>query len=118
MWSDEYSAELGKGQEQLWVFGTPSEKWSPSHVLTYKKGKQIRVMVWVAFWGHAKRTPLYILEHDWETKKHGYFAQSCIKVLEDNLPYHYTDDLIFIQDNAPIHTAHTVRDWLREMVFG
>ena len=114
MWSSECSAERGRGQEQLWVFGTPSDKWNPSHVLTYKKGKQLRVMAWAAFWGHGKRTPLYILERDWEAKNHGYYAQFYNEILEDNLPYHYTDDLIFIQDNAPIHTAHTVRDWLRE----
>lgn len=71
-------------------------------------------MAWAAFWGHGKRTPLYILERDWEAKNHGYYAQFYNEILEDNLPYHYTDDLIFIQDNAPIHTAHTVRDWLRE----
>lgn len=66
-------------------------------------------MVWAAFWGNAERTPLYILERDWESK-HGHSARSHIEVLEDNLPYYYMDDLIFMQDNAPIHTAHKVRD--------
>jgi hypothetical protein len=26
------------------------------------------------------------------------------------------DDLVFIQDNASIHTAHKVKDWFREQV--
>lgn len=114
MWSDVCSAERGKGKEQVWVFGTPSDKWKPSHVTTYKKGKQLRVMVWAAFWGNAQRTPLYILERDWESKKHGYSARSYLEVLEDNLPFHYTDDLVFMQDNAPIHTATKVREWFQE----
>ena len=54
------------------------------------------------------------MERDWEAKKKGYSAKSYLKVLEDNLPYYYVDGLVFMQDNAPIHTAHKVRDWFRE----
>ena len=45
MFSDECSAERGKGQKQEWVWGTPADKWKPEMVQTYKKGKQLRVMV-------------------------------------------------------------------------
>ena len=45
MWSDECSAERGKGVEQEWVWGTPADKWKPQMVTTYKNGKQMRVMV-------------------------------------------------------------------------
>jgi hypothetical protein len=110
IWSDECSAERGKGKKQVWVFGVPSEKWPPQNVETYKKGKQLRVMVWAAFWGHSKRTPLYIMDRDFEAKKQGYSAASYIEVLEENLPFHYQDDLIFMQDNAPIHMAYKVHD--------
>jgi hypothetical protein len=114
IWSDECSAERGKGQKQVWVFGIPSEKWMPKNVSTYKKGKQIRVMVWACFWGNGERTPLYIMDRDFESKKQGYSASSYIAVLEDNLPFHYQDVLLFMQDNAPIHTAHRVREWFQE----
>ena len=57
-----------------------------------------------------KRTKLYIIDRDFESKKHGYSAQSYLEVLENNLGF-YTDELIFIQDNAPIHTANDVKEW-------
>jgi hypothetical protein len=36
---------------------------------TYKKGNDISVMVWGCF-GGSGRTDLYILDHDFESKKH------------------------------------------------
>ena len=45
MWSDECLAERGRGKLIEWVFGIPVDKWKPEMVTTYKKGKDIRVMV-------------------------------------------------------------------------
>lgn len=45
MWSDECSAERGRGKLIEWVFGYRSDKWKPSHVTTYKKGKDLCIMV-------------------------------------------------------------------------
>jgi hypothetical protein len=42
---DEYSAERGKGKEIEWIFGLPTDKWKPEIVITYKAGKQMRIMV-------------------------------------------------------------------------
>ena len=64
-----------------WVFGDRKDKWKPEMVITYKKGKDLRVIVWVAFWG-GRRTPLYIMDRDFESKKYGYSAKSYIEVLE------------------------------------
>jgi hypothetical protein len=96
MWSDECSAERGKGQKQVWVFGLPSEKWHPKNVSTYKIAKGIRIMVWACFWGNSERTPLYVIDLDFEAKKEGYSATSYLEVLEVNLLFHYQDDLIFM----------------------
>jgi hypothetical protein len=95
-----------------WVFGVRDDKWRPSHVITYKKGKDLRVMVWAAFWG-TRRTLLYIIDRDFESKKYRYSANSYIKVLDTHAQY-IDNDLVFIQDNTSIHTAHKVRDWFRE----
>ena len=70
-------------------------------------------MVWAAFW-HGNKTPLYALDCDFAAKKHGYSAASCLKVLEDNAEYIQQDETIFMQDNAPIHTAAAVRKWFEE----
>jgi Transposase len=49
IWSDECSAERGKGKEQEWCFGSIANKWKPAFVTTYKKSKDISVMVWACF---------------------------------------------------------------------
>ena len=105
MWSDECSVERGKGGEVVWVWGHSTDKWKPTHVETYKKGKGMRVIVSVAFWDGGQRSDLLILERDFESKKYGYSANSYLAFLEDLVVLNYTDDLIFIQDNALIHTA-------------
>ena len=113
MWSDECSAERGRGKLIEWVFGYRDDKWKPSHVTTYKKGKDLRIMVWAAFWGSGNRTPLYIMERDFESKKNGFSANSYIEVLDAHAQY-MNDDLVFVQDNASIHIAHKVTDWFKE----
>jgi hypothetical protein len=51
-------------------------------VQTYKKGKQLRVIVWAMFWGHKQRYILYIIDRDFEAKKQGYSANSYIEILD------------------------------------
>ena len=63
------------------------------------------MIVSVAFWGDRQRSDLLILERDFESKKYRYSANSYLALLEDLVIPNYTDDLIFIQDNALIHTA-------------
>jgi len=96
MWSDECSAERGKGKKRAWVWGTPVDKWKPGFVDTYRKGKDLRVMVWAMFWGYGERSELYIMDRDFESKKHRYSATSYIEVLEAMLPSHYREDLYFM----------------------
>ena len=45
MWSDECSVERGTGKNREWVFRTPVQKWDREMIETYKKGKDISVMV-------------------------------------------------------------------------
>jgi hypothetical protein len=85
MWSDKCSAERGSGKERTWVFRTPPQKWNKEMIDTYKKGKDISVMVWGCFWGSG-RSKLYVLSRDFESKKHGYSANSYIEVLDYQLP--------------------------------
>jgi len=118
MWSDECLAEWGQGKLIKWVFGIPANKWKPEMVTTYKKGKDIHVMVWAVFWGNGKRCPLYVMDQDFESKKHGYLAKSYIEVLDARVCEFYTNDLVFMQDNASIHTAQLVKDWFWKTVSG
>jgi transposase len=118
MFSDECSAERGKGKDQEWCFGSPTNKWKPAFVTTYQKSKDISVMVWACFWyedGKIQRSELYIMDRDFESKKHGYSANSYLEVLENNLPFCWSPGLVFMHDNASIHTAHAVTNWFIDM---
>ena len=72
------------------------------------KGKDIKVIVWAAFWGGGVSN-LYLLERDWEVKKMGYSTNSYINILKKNLTQFYQSGQIFMQDNAPIYTTKKVR---------
>ncbi len=54
------------------------------------------------------------MDRDFESKKHGYSANSYLKVLENNFPYCWSPGLIFMH-NTPIHTVHAVTNWFIDM---
>ncbi len=76
--------------------------------------KTFRILIWGAF-GGSERSNLYLLERDWESKKHGYSAASYVKVLDDNLTGIREPGLVFMQDNALIHSVQTTKLWFQEM---
>lgn len=112
VWSDECSIELGSGKRAKWCFrlNFHGEKWKKQYIAPVQKGKNRRVMVWAAFWGD-NRSELVRLERDFEAKKFGYTASSYIKVLDEFWSEIAESDVIFMQDNAPIHTARSVTKW-------
>jgi transposase len=54
------------------------------------------------------------MERDPKSKRNGYSSRSYRTVLEENLPQIYEPGMVYLQDNAPIHTAHIIRDWFVE----
>ena len=75
------------------------------------KGKGVSIMVWAAFAGAGAKSDLIILDRDFESKKHGYSANSYIKVLEEAIPTVWEPEFTFMQDNAPIHKAKKTTKW-------
>ena len=67
-------------------------------------------MVWAAIW-IGGRTELVIMKRDDEAAKNGYTARSYIQVLDSQLSDEWFEEMQFVQDNAPIHTANIVKDW-------
>jgi hypothetical protein len=54
------------------------------------------------------------MDRDFESKKHGYSANSYFEVLDAEVASAYAGlnpRYVFMQDNMSIHTAHSVRDW-------
>ena len=85
-------------------------------IQTYDCHKNMEVMVWGCFWdtGH---TGLYIMDRDFESKKHGYSANSYLEVLDAEVALAYASldsSYIFMQDNVSIHTAHKVHNWFSD----
>ena len=70
-------------------------------------------MFWAAF-GWGIRTELVPMRGDTESKRGGVTARRYIEVLEEYLPTILENDSIFMQDNAPIHTARIVKAWFQE----
>lgn len=60
------------------------------------------------------RSELIRLEPDFEAKESGYTATSYIKVLDESWPELGGSDIIFMQDNVPIHTAKSVQKWFKD----
>ena len=111
MWSNKCSVERGSGKDTEWCFCTPEQKWHPEMINTYKYEKDIQVMVWAVFWDN-RRIGIYIIDWDFESKKHRYSANSYLEVLDTEVALVYSKldpGYIFIQDNASIHTAYKVK---------
>jgi len=110
IWSDECSLERGIGGRRVWVFRTPYEKYNKEMICPYKKGKDISVMIWGAIYGNG-RSDVVIMERDPAADKSGYTANSYLTVLNDQIPRTWQPEMIFMQDNAPIHAAKKIREW-------
>lgn len=73
----------------------------------------ISIMLWGAVWAGG-RSPLVFMERDTTAKRGGYSSRSYIQALEKGLLPIYDGTRHFMQDNAPIHKAQVVTDFIGE----
>jgi transposase len=75
-------------------------------------------MVWGCIWldsqGRSRRSDLVIIERDPDAAHNGYSAQSYFKTLRKGLLPHWRRSQLFMQDNARIHTARVVVEFMEE----
>jgi transposase len=86
--------------------------------MTPSRGKQTKQMFWAAFSGSTRRTGLIPLFGDLNSQKGGvnrFVIRDLYLRILPTLMLHPGG--IFQHDNAPTHTAHVVRDALRELGF-
>ncbi|KAJ5642736.1 hypothetical protein N7490_006736, partial [Penicillium lividum] len=103
-WSDECTVERGIGVRREWTFTRPQNQ--------PKEGQ----MFWAAFSGAERRTGLIPLFGDPNSERGGVNRFVIEELYRRILPTLISnEDGIFQQDNAPTHTAHVVRDALRDM---
>jgi len=72
------------------------------------KGKGISVIIWGGFCS-SERCNLVVMDRDKAAKRGGYSANSYLNVLEQAIPTIYEPGLLFMQDNASIHTVYKVQ---------
>jgi hypothetical protein len=116
--SDECSVEVGSGADREWCFRFASEKYDPEMVQEKEKSKRPSQMVWACFWvtrnGRVGRSKLVIMRRDPTSLRGGYSASSYLETLEEGLLLHYKPGDIFMQDNAPIHTANVTKRFFED----
>jgi transposase len=114
IWSDESTVERGKGGQLIWTWNDPSEQLVEHDVREIRTGKSIKKMFWAAF-RYNTRTSLVPLSSDGSSRGGGITATVIRQIYMDRLPELLENGDIFMQDNAPVHTAHIIRQLLQEM---
>ena len=113
-WSDECSVERGRGVRPVWTFTRPSDQPIEHDIREVRCGKSVKKMFWAAF-GQDSRTGLVPLDGDPDAPRGGITGRVMVDLYEAFLPSILQPGDIFMQDNAPVHTARIVRSALQNM---
>jgi hypothetical protein len=82
-------------------------------IQAYDCGNGLGVIVWACFWGDG-RTMAYLIDGDFESKKHRFSANNYLEVLEAEIEPNYPGNkYIFMQDNTSIYKTK-VMQWFKE----
>jgi transposase len=113
VWSDECSVEKSKDPRTVWVIRNLYEKWEKDCIAPFHKGPDVKLMVWACFWGRNKGTFVPIILRSVDQWVYRDLLESCLlpvlQRVQDTI-----GDPVFMQDNARVHTARHVTDWLDE----
>ena len=111
LFSDEMICHYSGNNPRHWVFRKPGEQWRADCVDGTTRRSGASVMAWAAIYGRSS-TEICFMERDPNARRNGYSAESYKAMIEEQLPQIYEPGFLFQQDNAPIHTAHIVTEWL------
>ncbi|KAJ5556535.1 hypothetical protein N7494_000450 [Penicillium frequentans] len=118
-WSDESTVEKGKGARREYTFNRPSTQIPLRDIDAVDCHKAKSQMFWAAFSGSGRRTGLIPLFGDPDSPHGGVNRWVILELYQRVLPtlLNGVNGAIFQQDNASVHTAHVVRDWLADQDF-
>jgi transposase len=115
--SDECSVQKSSGANPEWAFRFSWEKWKKEMLTECSTSRKPAQMVWGSIWlderGHPRRSKLVIMERDPDAPRGGYSAKSYIETLTKGLLPHYRRSQQFMHDNAGIHRARKVQEFIR-----
>jgi len=105
--SDECSVEKSKDPRQQCVFREPGEKWQAACIHPNEKDKRISLMVWGCFWGRRKG-PFVLITQNINKTRHVRLLRRHLFPVIDQVFSFGMQDVLFEQDNAPVHKAYSV----------
>jgi len=111
IFTDECSVERGSGKRPKWIWCYKHQRLDTGFVQTYGKGTNLSIMIWAGIW-LGDRSNIHFMRRDESSKHSGYSAASYQEVLDEQVPQIYEPGMIWQQDNASIHTAGVIIDWL------
>ncbi len=113
IWSNETFVTRRSDKTSEWVFETRKQKWDRNKVMKIFNKKIFFIMIWEAFWD-SERSNLYLLDRDFEFKKHDYLAVFYLQILKYNLTDIWKSELMFMQNNASIHRVRKLKLWFQK----
>jgi transposase len=115
-WSDETTIERGKGGRREWTFTPRNRQIAERDVQQVPCHKSVKQMFWAAFSGTGRRSGLIPLFGDPNSPNGGVNRFVILELYQRVLPTLLSgvEGAVFQQDNASVHTAHIVRDWIAD----
>jgi len=102
--------EKSKDPRQQWVFREPRERWLAECIHPKEKNKGISLIVWGCFWGKRKGPLVPITQNINKTRYVRLLRRHVFPVIDQMFSFDM-QDILFQQDNAPVHKAYSVMAW-------
>ena len=80
----------------------------------YNKDKNKSIMIWACFEDDSQKSDLVFMSDDSDAKQKEITSAVYLKVLEEQMSTLWEPDLIYMQDEASIHTACIIKRWLAD----
>lgn len=116
VWSDECSVAKSKDPRRSWVFRLPGERWHRDCVDARPPSKDISLMVWGCFAGNVKGPMVPLIMPSVNGRLYLATLENLLPLIMDHLYLTY-ENPVFMHDNAPVHTARIVQEWLADQPF-
>ena len=71
-------------------------------------------MIWACFEDDDQKSDLVFMSDNSEAKQRRITSAVYLKVLEEQMSILWESDLIYMQDEVSIHTAHIIKRWLAD----
>ena len=96
------------------MFCTSAQKWDKEMTQLYNKDKNKSVMIWTCFEDDSWKSDLVFMSDDPDAKQERVTSAVYLEVLEEQMSTLWESGLIYMQDEASIHTAHIIKRWLAD----